>query len=143
MSNLVYTITLVLGDWSHDGHSISHNEYIKSNIPPEQVENAYEIGKKVIGVDLVENVAAEYEDGSLRFEDFKKFIDIGFLNFGFELNEDDLKNLEKEEDIEYMGTDLFVALYLFTVHIGNDKFKYEISEEVNSINIGGYGLFGS
>jgi hypothetical protein len=144
MNDLPYTITLVAGDWSHDGHSISHNEWIKSNLTSKEIQKAYKDGVEKIGVDLSEDICAEYGEESLEFQYFKKFIDAGFLKFGFELNKNDLKSIEKEEDIEYLDSDFFVALYLFTVFVGNGEFKYEMVEnEENNIDIGAYGLFGN
>jgi hypothetical protein len=144
MSDLIHTITLVLGDPYHDGHNISHNEYIKSNLTIKEIQGAYKKGVKKIGVDLSEDICAGSEENSLEFQYFKKFIDAGFLKFGFELNKDDLKSIKNEKDIEYLDSDMFVALYLFTVFIGNGEFKYELIEnEESNIDIGAYGLFGN
>lgn len=139
---LGHIITLVIGDWSHDGHSKTDTISIKSNISIKEVENAYNFGKKVIKIDLVEDVCRGYEENFIEFKDFQKFIDAGFLETGFELNKNDLKSIKNKKTIEYVDSDLFVALYLFTVSCGNDKFKYEIIENNESqINIGGYGLY--
>jgi len=141
--NLVHTITLVMGDWSHDGHSKTYNAYIKSNLDVKQIQKAYEIGSKAIKIDLVEDICADYEDQTLKFKDFKKFIDAGFLKKYDGFNEDELKSIKNKTDLEYIDTDLYLELYLFTVFCGSDKFKYEILENPDdtNIDIGGYGLF--
>lgn len=145
MSELEHTITLVLGDWSKDGHNISHNEYIKSNFSIEEIEKAYKIGAVRLNVDLTEDIAAGYDENSLPFEELKKFIDAGFLEKYDGFSKDDLKSIKNKTDIEYLDSDLFIELYLFTILCGNDKFKYKIlnASENTSINIGGYGLFGN
>ena len=141
---LYHIITLVLGDWSHDGHCVSHNEYIKSNLSAKEINIAYTVGKKVIKIDLIEDVCRGYDENFISFEDLKKFIDAGFLETKFKFNKNDLKSIKNQETIEYIDSGLFVALYLFTVSCGNDKFKYEIVEDnENNINIGGYGIFGN
>lgn len=141
MVELNNTITLVVGDYSHDGHGITANVIVQSNFSQLEITTAYELGVKILGIDLCENVCSEYEDQTIKFSDFKKFLDAGYSTVN--LNKDDLKSIKLEKDIEYVDDDLFAELYLFTVYIGNKNFEYNITVETNNINIGGYGLLGN
>lgn len=149
MTDLVYIINLTLGDWSHDGHNITVTEVIKSNLSIDEIASAYKKGSKKLKVNLTKDICAGYEENTISFVDFKKFIDAGFLkkideNTDFSFSEEEINSIKKEQDIEYVGTELFTELYLFTVYVGNELFQYSMAEnETNNINIGGYGLLGN
>ena len=44
MAKLKNHVTLVLGDWSHDGHGWTQNVYITSNLTRQEIEIAYAKG---------------------------------------------------------------------------------------------------
>ena len=140
MTKLNNTITLVVGDSSHDGHKATINVIIKTNFIKSKIISAYKLGVKTLGIDLSEDVCSDYEDRTLKFSVFKKFLDAGFDTVN--LNDHDLESIKLEKDIEYFDSDFFAELYLFTVYIGSKDFEYKITEATNEIDIGGYGLLG-
>jgi hypothetical protein len=140
-------INLVLGDWSHDGHSQTEIITISSTLSKPEIEAAYKKGAKRVGVDVVKDVAADYEDGGLLVEDWKRFEKAGMKLEDLFANQVDLEYTQEElENADPIGFpiyhDEFVRLYCFLVSKGNDGFQYQIEEDANpNINIGGYGLF--
>lgn len=130
LEQMTYTLNLILGDWSHDGHEKTETITIKTNLSKEQIKSAYIKGSNLIGVDLIDEVAAEYEDSTLSLEYLEKFKKAGF---------------EPNEDMFYKGfyeldTEEYTNLYFFVLKKGNENFEYEIIEN-EDIDIGGYGLF--
>lgn len=120
------TLNLVLGDWSGDGHSKTDTVTIETNLSKKEVWEAYSAGAKLIGVDLCNSVAAEYEDNKICRDDVAKFADAGY-----ECEIDDYNSIYTEE---------FTALFLFTVSKGRPDFVYEICKN-QDLHIGGYGLY--
>jgi hypothetical protein len=130
-------IILVLGDWSHDGHSKSSIVTVRSNFTKPEIEEAYRKGIKKVGVSFIEEIGADYEDYggcTITEEDCEKLEDAGIDT--------------SDVDDDYSGSgyrlyeDGFVNIYLSLVKLGNPNFKWErISDEENHIRIGGYGLF--
>lgn len=133
------TITLVVGDWSHDGHNMTQNFIIRCNLTVKELDKAYKAGVKKVKVDLTEDVARDYEDYVLSKADAQKF-----AKTGFEFTEK-LFEPSEDEDGAYnivFGCESFGALWLHIAKVGNPKLKWqEADEERATINIGGYGLF--
>lgn len=135
--NALYCVTLVVGDWSRDGHEKTDTISIESNLSPKDIEKAYKKGTKKIGVDLSKTIVADYECNVMSSADVAKFVAAGFdlqefLGAYYEINEDG--SLE-------LGVDEFVDLYLFVVKTGNADFISKRIEPYSNINIGGYGLY--
>lgn len=165
---MMYTIELVVGDWSHDGHCQTDTVVISSNLSKKDIVKAYGLGVQISGVNL-EKIASDYEDGYLTAKDAQKLIAIG-LNpddyhedtVGYQIHKIDCfaakditahcsclsrhKECGWDDHRAYVGMNPegFVQLYLDLVRLGNPTFKYKITikDYSNRINVGGYGLFG-
>jgi hypothetical protein len=142
-----HMVNLVLGDWSQDGHNLTHTVTITSNLDKKALMSAYKKGVKKLDLDVQNEVAEEYEDGSLSIEQWKKLEAAGmtleqlFANEKWEFDEAK-EALENKEDSFGVSYESFSRIWLFTVKQGNPEFEYEIEEgESPNINIGGYGLF--
>lgn len=133
MSKLKNTINLVIGDWSDDGHGKTMNFTIVSNLTQRQIENAYEKGTKIVGFDLTEDVASEYQNNTLSIQNYEKLKSLGFKH------KLDLCHSNDAECL-WVSCDDFCEMYIFIVALGNKNFehKHVIGKQ---INIGGYGLF--
>lgn len=135
-----HIISLVLGDWSGDGHSKTDIVNISSNLSKKEIEKAYSLGTKKIGFDLINDVCADYEDNNLSAEHWEILKKFGY-------KEDNIPGDPVDEKDDHAGilvwSDGFVDLYLFIVKLGNDTFQGKILEEKDNptIRIGGYGLF--
>lgn len=141
-------ITLVLGDWSHDGHGLTDRINISSNLTDKEITKAYKAGKKKLSFDF-DRVAEDYEDSRLTKVRWGEFLKLGFSNPEYEkkwsepYQPGDTYDPDDEESDLVLDSEGFARLYLFLVKLGNDKFEYEIlSDKQNpTIEIGGYGLF--
>lgn len=135
MSELKHVINLVVGDWSHDGHGKTQLVTIRSSLSGTEIEEAYKNGVKIIGFDLIECVAANYEDSGIDAEYERKL-----RAAGVDLDSTVEKTYDRTE--WSLWTDSYAELYLFFVKTGNPDFKFEfLNHDESNINIGGYGLF--
>lgn len=140
------TITLVLGDWSDDGHGKSETIVVGSNLDKDEVFKAYQKGSKKLGFNFIDKIAADYEDNWLSSDKLGKLMEHGITPEKFFSNDYDLKQakeaLENEDGVG-LWTDSYAAIFLLIAKLGNETFEYEILPEDRSsrINIGGYGLF--
>jgi len=66
---------IVLGDWSEDGHGKSEKVLIDSNIPMEEIQEAYKKSCKKTGFDFSENVCCEYEDCKISYKTFEMLVE--------------------------------------------------------------------
>jgi hypothetical protein len=132
-------ISLVLGDWSHDGHSQSDTVVISSNLDKNEMEKAYKKATKKLGFDFCDTVCADYEDNNLSEENLMILV-----NHGLKIDDLDLYNYDPKIDGDvHIWHDAFTHIYLFIIKLGNPNFEYKILEDdLNpSIHIGGYGLY--
>lgn len=126
-----YNIKFSIGDHSGDGHYKKTIINIKSNVPKAKIEKAYMDGAKKIKLDLVNDVAVEYEDSSISEESIKKLEKVGF---------DVAKLYDKYYKGYHLNVDSYFEIYKFIVNMGDKKIQLnEIEEE--TIYLGGYGLF--
>ena len=126
-------VKLVIGDWSGDGHCQSATVIIDSNFSKLDIEKSYIKGSQIIGFDLIEDVCEEYEDSLIPHEVIVKCKIQGMK----------LEDFFDEYDEEYNfrdWTDGFAKLYLFIVKLGDPDFRYT-ETKLETVNIGGYGLF--
>lgn len=147
MNNLPHTTTLVLGDWSDDGHGKTDIVMLASNLDSEEIAEAYEKASKKLGFNFINDVAADYEDNELPTDYLKKLVEYGLsLKQVFEY-EYDIERAEKaleNEDSEGvpLWPDSYTQIFLFIVKLGNPEFEFKILEDdTDRIDIGGYGLF--
>lgn len=137
MSKLKHVVNLVVGDWSRDGHGHSDNVTIRSTLDKAAISKAYQKGTEIVGFNLSDEVASDYEDSRIRGDELKKLRAAGYTEpFDDEYPEG--------EEGEYGGTGLldpetFVELYLWIAQKGNSALQYEVIDA--SIEIGGYGLY--
>ena len=135
-------VELAMGDWSCDGHCITQERNICSNLNTQQMKAAYNIAKTTLNFDLVNDVAEEYEDSSLKRDDLKKLRENGIATWKFDDEEEnaDEDNPEESPQTVTLDQDSYSEIYLQMVKLGDSNFRHETLEGHN-LNIGGYGLF--
>lgn len=125
-------ICLCVGDTSGDGHCITDNIIILSNLNRDSIMNAYSNGTSLVGFDFSQSVCVNGEDDILELDDAERLmaqgIDIGMLEF------------EDEYYVFVDGCSSFVNIWLQIVKLGNPDFEHEIVQ-LPTADIGGYGLF--
>lgn len=134
MSELEYTISLTLGDWSDDGHGKTEVFVIKSNLTSAEINDAYTFGTKILGFDLSEDVASDYEDSTISDENVQILAANGF----------DMTMCSKSKKGNYhLDGETFRDVWLHIAYLGNKDFLWEAMgrEQLPNLNIGGYGLF--
>lgn len=139
MSKLTHVVNLVLGDWSGDGHSKTDFITIRSSLSPVALAKAYNMGCKIVGFDLSNEVASDYEDSRIRGEELKKLRAAGYTKeLDDEYPENDSGN-EEYDGTALLDSDTFAEIYLWVAQKGNPKLQYEVDR--SRLDIGGYGLF--
>ncbi len=116
-------IKVVVGDWGGDGHAKTEDFYICSNLPKNEINQAYQEGVKIIGFDLTEDVAVDYDD----YQISREYIEM-IEKSGFESIDDD-----------FIETDFYTKMWLHFVKVGNPDFNFNMING-QTIDIGGYGL---
>ncbi len=124
-----FTINLIVGDWSGDGHTITENVTISSNCSVDSIRLAYKEGCKILGFDFSETVCREFEDRFVPEEIVEKLAEHGIK-----------VKLDEVIDKYELDTKSYTSLYLQIAKLGNDGFNYYIVSG-QTINIGGYGLY--
>lgn len=130
-------ITLVVGDWSGDGHSQTDKTVIESNLNSQEIGLAYNKAAKLIGFDFIEQVASDYQDNRLLkidAEKIQKYIKLDNLETPYDEDEDE------DDGTYYIDQDTYISIYLNYVKLGNPDFEFKIIN-IDEIEIGGYGLF--
>lgn len=125
-------IVLTVGDWSGDGHNMTASRAIKTNLTPKELEKAFDKGVKKSGMDIT-CTCEDCEDSHISLDMWNYFHSRGIKG--------DLADIYEDEDRVIINVDTYFDIYLKTCEIGNPDFKYEITKDKNTINIGGYGLF--
>jgi hypothetical protein len=144
-NRLKYTIALILGDWSQDGHKQTETVSIKSNLSSDEIMHAYEKASKSLGFNFINEVASDYEDNCLERDKLKALMNHGLslkkmLKYDYDVEEAQ-KCLDDENSRGiYLYTESYINIFLAIVKIGNENFKYRPSKK-DTLNIGGYGLF--
>lgn len=135
-SRLGKLVTLTVGDWAADGHGRTHRVTIRTNLSAPELQRAYVEGTKIVGFDLKEKVARDYEDNSFPKQYFSKLIELG-------LPADDIfGDVPEEELFEYgLDYDTYWMVWLFIAKLGAPRLAYRQVLEGSNVNVGGYGLF--
>lgn len=145
MSNLPHKLTLVLGDWSDDGHGKTDVVVIATNLDSDQFMEAYKKASKKLGFHFMDDVAADYEDRSLPTEYLQKLIDNGMelkeVFDSYEMKEAKAALKDPTAEKVSLWAESYTAILLFIVKLGNPEFEYKFVEDGSRINVGGYGLF--
>jgi hypothetical protein len=139
---------ILLGDTSGDGHSQSESFLIESNLSRSEISKAYDKGTEILGLEYrtnyggverirykgISNFCEDYEDSEIP----EYFIDLLGMHGVLD------KVGDREDLFEgYCYSDQFLQIYLGIVKLGDPTFTHKIiSDNVQSIDIGGYGLFG-
>lgn len=154
-ADLPHLVDLVLGDWSNDGHGLTETITVRCNLTPQQLEDAYNAGVEQLGLDVEDDVARDYEDPFLYFDQWEKLAAKGMTLerlFAHELKgeyasylfDDATEFLKEPVDDEGFQIDeqAYVELWLFTASLGDPSLKWEVTEDDSPhVRIGGYGLF--
>ena len=118
---------LIVGDWSHDGHGMTQEFIIESNISIYDLRLAYIAGEEIIGVSFSKffsNYDQSFMSKDLE-EKLSKYIDLSI----FDLDQD----LDPEE---------YIHIWLQIAKIGRPDFEYKsVDYNIPEMEIGGYGLF--
>jgi hypothetical protein len=145
---LGHTTSLVMGDWSRDGHCSSETIMISSNLTKNEIEAAYQVGSEKLGFDFMDEVAADYEDNLLEPTKLKKMVENGLAIdrlFKYDHEREKVQAAIDGRASEEIGlwTESYATIYLFIVKLGNPSFEYEVlpRDVKPEIYIGGYGLF--
>ena len=129
---------LVLGDWSHDGHSKSSIVTIRSNFTKHEIEGAYQKGIQKIGMSFVEEIGVEYEEygGCLITPEQIELLE----NAGIDTS--DIEPPTEWQEGHRIYEECFVQIYMDIAALGDPELEWErVSHEENHLRIGGYGLF--
>jgi len=132
-------IKLMMCDWSGDGHNISEDTFIDTNLTKKEINEAYEKATELLGFSFCDDVASDYEDSQIEVEKVKKLRELGYTKeFGY-----DGDDLEDDMGMVPLDVEGFLNVYLFLIKLGNPAFTYSIIKEDMEgwIEIGGYGLF--
>lgn len=129
---------IVCGDRSHDGHGITDTTFIRTNKSHHEIREAYTKGTYIVGFNLSNDIARDYEDSQLHPSNIDALknegIDLTFID-GYDENDPDFN----DDDI-HLSSESFTELYLKICKIGDPDFYYEIIS-LQEVQIGGYGLF--
>lgn len=134
---LKHRIRLVLGDPSGDGHGRTWQQIISSNLTGQEINEAYKLGTKRLGFDFIANVCSDYCCSRVSVVEAEELKALGCTIF-----DEDEYGFDEEKGYS-IDRHEYVSLYLFLCKLGNTEFKYEyVSNTMDTLNIGGYGLFG-
>ena len=131
----MYTVNLIVGDWSDDGHGkVTMHSFI-TNLTPDQVRYCHSVGATPAQHVVLDTIASDYEDTVLTPPQLEVLKQLGFPVEKLAFNE------EKEEP--NITEDEYIELYWHVVSRGNpylSPVRYT-RVETNDITIGGYGFF--
>ena len=149
MAKNINLVTLVLGDWSNDGHNQSSDIIFSTNSTKEEIMAAYMAGAKKAGVGFheakgIEAIFKDYEENSLYASAAEKLIAAGF-------NFDELEDNHEDNGAYWCCQDDAITIFKFLVGLSDKKIKLE-EYEIPKLNGWwdpkynfsiGYGLFSS
>jgi len=123
---LPYTIRIVRGDSSGDGHGRTSTSFYLSSLTAQEVRAAYRKGVSILGFDLIEE---ERNSGGRRFqlklEHRETMKAHGFANENWD-----------ESSIDY---ETYGEIYFWIVKLGNPNFEVKWTPEPDdAVEIGGY-----
>lgn len=131
----MYTINLLIGDVSGDGHEKVEKIAIYCPVSSEELKQAYEQGTKKLGYNFSEQVACDFEEPFITMTQYNALFD-----FGLELP--DLEWDDADEKVARIYADDFMQCYMFICELGDPLVRgWKLQTDVKSIDIGGYGLF--
>lgn len=128
-------ISLVVGDMGGDGHEKIKKRYYRTNLPKQEVKDAYNKGVELLGIDITK-YCQEYEDNSVPKEIIDKLLEKGFESEDLDLADIDI---DSEEDRHHIYYTVYLDIWEFIAKAGASNLILEKIPD-NDINIGGYGL---
>ena len=133
-----------VGDWGGDGHKEFKEFIVNTNaVTIEGVKKAYTKAVHLTGVDLLESVCSDYEDGEIKKEDIEK-LKAHNLNVS-DYAEEPYNEEEKEKgnlSFRYHA-DSWAKFVLAFIKLGNPRLYYVIvDDEFPHFSAGGYGILG-
>jgi hypothetical protein len=127
-------ITLVVGDWSHDGHEKTDKYVIKTNLTKDEVQKAFKKAVKLTGFDFT--CFDDYGENRISKKDV-----ILLGQHGID-KDDCFEGGDFDLDDEFsLYPELYVNLWLKFTKLGNPNFEWSMVEG-EDVQIGGYGLYG-
>jgi hypothetical protein len=145
--NMSDTFNIVVGDWSHDGHSHTDTQLISTALTYSDVENAWgDVNQKLhntYGFNL-HDVCDTYEDNLLTKEQSDAFISMGINIAEFCESSDEYVYDDDNTDAEFaLDSDSFVELILRLLNQHSPLLALERSNYTRrkELHVGGYGLF--
>ena len=134
----MYSCKLILGDYWNDGHGQHEMINLISNVPKEEVEQAYEVGSVILGFDFANKCCENYEENTISEATYIKLKEAG-------INVDGLSAWDDEYTLD---ADTFARIIVDIIKLGNDSIELEIvppdvipALRLNGQNQFGYGLF--
>lgn len=137
MSELNYTFDLTVGDRWDDGHGKWESVKYKANLPLSKISALYAQAAKTHGLDITDQ-CEEYEDNELS-EDFMAAAQKAFANSPESM--DFLAGIQSEDGrMDYWS---FTEFYLHIARLSDRHLEFERikADDVDELDIGGYGLF--
>lgn len=129
------TITLVVGDWSNDGHGQTSEHSFDVNVGDRlELQDLHVCGSMILGLKLTDE-CEDYEDSILS----SAFINALKNHIPLEELQQILENTNLDDDV-WIHSEIFANLYMRIAKIANPNLEYT-SVKSPSINIGGYGVF--
>lgn len=127
---MIYSI--ILGDWSGDGHRIKDPYYIKTDNSMNELLKAYNNSVNKTGVDFLETVCAEYQDTEVSKDVITK---MGLDVKNYKLD-------EVEDDVYEMTSEVYIQMLSDFIHLHNPNISFEfINHDIPMVFSGGYGLY--
>jgi hypothetical protein len=136
----MYSCKIQVGDASHDGHGQCDIFNLVSNMPKEDVQEAYKLGSTIVGFDFANTACEDYEDSSIDNEYGDMLKEIGI----------NLSKVDEYDERLHFDSESFVDVILQIMKLGNNDLEIEIvpdsvipSLRLNGSSQFGYGLFSS
>lgn len=151
-------ISLVLGDWSDDGHGKTATYVAKSTGTARDIEAAYSAGVSTLVLQygdeirgMLDNLCDDYEDDAISGDLREWLIDAGILTFKEECDvfnefeklstgEYGWRRLDPDEDGR-LDIDTFAEIYVGIARLGGIDIELVPDTHDYVVKIGGYGLF--
>ena len=130
--NLVHKVTMVVGDWSDDGHGKTQEFNFKTNRSIEELGELYEKGVEITGHDIMSH-CEDYEDRTVPCDLMQKFTEL------FPQEMEDFSEVETDCTLQIWPED-FAHLVCLTIKAADPDVVFEPVQSENWC-IGGYGLF--
>lgn len=134
MSSKTYAVSLVVGDWSNDGHGRVHTMNVVSNQTAQQLQRCFASGSDKVGFNLTKEIACEYEDCRISRDKIDTLLKLG-------MSPEDLDEvLPEDNEAVFLGPEGFARIWIFVAKLGDsDLTCHEVATD--RAYIGGYGLF--